>query len=352
MNNLSEYGWNDYWFRQQISSPFKELLPGRISVTHKTCYDVITEEGFCTCELTGKMLYGREPSKYPCTGDWVLLQNNGDAKGIIVELLPRQKTLYRLKTGTNSEKQAIASNIDKGMVVQSLDHNFSVRRLERFILQLADENIQPVLVLTKSDLGYQKSKVENTLKHLSDRIPVFFTSIHSPESIDEFRKSINPGETVVFTGPSGVGKSTMINALCQQEILATNTISNANKKGKHTSTRREMVLMPGGGILIDTPGVKLFGVTNQDTGMLTEVLDIDNYASRCKFKDCQHINEKGCAVIKAVERGEIDNGTYQSFLKLRKEAWHYTSSVHEKRKKEKSMARMVKEVKNRPFKKY
>lgn len=347
MNNLSLYGWNESLFQQKQASVYKNFMHGRISITHKTCYEVISEEGLYTCELTGNMLYGRESFEYPCTGDWVIFQPIDIDKGIILDRLPRQKTLYRLKSGTVSEKQAIASHVDKAFIVQSLDNNFNVRRIERFMLQVTGENIQPVLVLTKTDLGFNKDEIENALKHISHKIPVFFTSIQSPDSINQVRELIFPGETVVFTGSSGVGKSTLINALCKQEILQTAAISNSTGKGKHTSTRREMVLMDKTGVLIDTPGVKVFGVTNDDAETLSEVLDISSFEGQCRFKNCLHLNEKGCAVIKAVEEGAIDKGVYDNYLKLRKEAWHYSVSVHEKRKQEKSFSKMVKEAKNR-----
>jgi len=345
MNDLILYGWNETLFQQKQASAFNGLIHGRVMITHKTCYEVISEEGLFTCELTGNMLYGRETSEYPCTGDWVIFQPVDTDKGIVVDLLPRQKALYRLKSGTVSEKQAIASHVDKAFIVQSLDDHFSVRRIERFMLQVADESIQPILVLTKTDLGFDKDLVENSLKHFTRKIPVFYTSTLQPESIGQLRAFIAPGDTVVFTGMSGVGKSTLINALCGQEILQTNTISSSTGKGKHTTTRREMVLLEGSGVLIDTPGVKLFGVTNDDTDTLSEVLDISRFEGQCRFGDCQHINEKGCAVIEAVEDGTIDRGVYESYLKLRKEAWHYTASVHEKRQYERSFSKMVKEVK-------
>jgi ribosome biogenesis GTPase len=352
MNSLSLYGWSESLFQQKQASIFKDHLHGRVSVTHKTCYEVVSEEGFYICELTGNMLYGREHVEYPCTGDWVIFQLVDSNRGIIHELLPRKKTLYRLKSGSVSEKQAIASYVDKAFIVQSIDDNFNARRTERFMLQIADEDIQPVLVLTKSDLAFDKDEIENALKHLSDKAAVFFTSIYSPDSIEQLRELISPGETAVFIGSSGVGKSTLINALCGQEILQTAAISGSTGKGKHTSTRREMILMEGSGVLIDTPGVKVFGVTNDDADTLSEVLDIGRFEGQCRFRDCQHINQKGCAVIEAIENGDIDNGVYENYLKLRREAWHYTTSVQEKRKQERSFSKMVKKVKNNPFRKY
>ncbi len=352
MNNLSLYGWNESLFRQKQKSVYNNCMHGRVSVTHKTCYTVVSEDTFYSCELSGNMIYGREYPEYPCTGDWVIFQPVDAGKGIILDMLAREKTLYRLKSGTVSEKQAVASYVDKAFIVQSLDDNFNVRRIERFMLQLADENIQPVLVLTKTDLEFNKDETEAAIRHISGKIPVVFTSIYSPDSIEQLRELISPCETVVFTGSSGVGKSTLINLLCGQEILQTAAISDHTGKGKHTSTRREMVLMDKSGVLIDTPGVKVFGVTNNDNETLSEVLDISSFEGQCLFRDCRHVNEKGCAVIKAVENGDLDPGVYESYLKLRKEASHYTASVHERRKYEKSFSKLVKRAKNSSFKNY
>lgn len=352
MIDLSLYGWNESLFQLKQASVYKEFIHGRIAVTHKTCYEVISEEGHYTCELAGNMLYGRATSDYPCTGDWVVFQPMDADKGIILDCLARQKTLYRLKSGTVSDKQAIASYVDKAFIVQSLDNNFNVRRIERFLLQLAAENIQPVVVLTKTDLGFNQDEVATALQHLSHKLPVCYTSMHASDSIESLRTFISAGETVVFTGSSGVGKSTLINLLCGEQILPTAGISSSTGKGTHTSTRREMVLMAGGGIIIDTPGIKVFGVTHDDGETLSEVLDIDSFKGQCRFKDCQHINEAGCAVIQAVDDGQIDPGVYENYLKLRKEAAYYSTSVHEKRKQGKSFAKMVKEVKRRSNKKY
>ena len=342
MDKLSLYGWNEILFRQKQISDFSNLMHGRVSVTHKTCYEVVSESGIFLCELTGNMLYSRDPVDYPCTGDWVLFQSIDSQKGIIFDMLPRCKALYRLKSGQASQKQAIASHIDKAFIVQSLDEHFNVRRIERFMLQLSEEGILPALILTKTDLGYNADDFESRLRHVSTKIPVFYTSIEMPETIARLREFISLAETVVFVGMSGVGKSTLINALCQQSILATAEISEATGKGRHTSTRREMVLMDSGGVLIDTPGVKLFGVTNDNSDSLSRLLGLNDFARECKYADCQHINEKGCAVIKAVEEGEIDRGVYENYLKLRKEAWHYNASVHEKRKSEKSFSKKLK----------
>ncbi len=350
MRELNKYGWNSSLQQQKQKSNFEELPHGRIAVTHKTCYDVITEDGLLSCELTGNMLYGRDTSEYPCTGDWVILQKMDEEKGIILDMLPRQKALYRLKAGTVSEKQALASHIDKAFIVQSLDDNFNVRRIERFMLQLAGKNIESVILLTKTDLGFDKDEVERALKHLSVNTPVLYTSVYVPESIEQVRKFISKGETIVFTGSSGVGKSTLINALIGEQVFETSEISDATGKGRHTTTRREMILLEGSGVLIDTPGIKVFGVTNDDANSLADVLNISDFEGQCRYADCQHVNENGCAVIAAVENGQLDADVYESYLKLRREAQHYSASEHEKRQKGKALAGVIKDMKKRGYK--
>lgn len=352
MINLKTYGWNDKLNQLKQESVHKALSHGRVAIVNRTCHEVISENGLFQCELTGNMMFGKSNVELPCVGDWVIFQPVDIERGIIFDMLPRQKTLYRLQSGTVSEKQAIASYVDKAFIVQSLDDTFNVRRIERFMLQLAAENIRPALILTKTDLGFNKEVVENALKHIVHKIPVFFTSIHQPDSIFAIREFITVGETVVFTGMSGVGKSSLINNLYGKDIMQTAPISTSTGKGRHTTTRREMVLLENSGVIIDTPGVKLFGVTNDDGNSLSEVLDITNFETHCLFSDCRHINEKGCAIIRAVENGEIDQGVYENYLKLRKEAWHYTASVFEKRKHDKSFSKMVKTVKKSSYEKF
>lgn len=342
--DLQLYGWNSSLEAEKQNSSFSQLQHGRVAVSHKTCYEVVAESGTYTCELTGNLLYSLNEEQFPCTGDWVLFQAIEAEKGIIYQLFARRKTLYRLKTGSKSERQAIAAHVDKAFVVQSLDQGFNIRRAERFLLQLAEESITPILVFTKTDLGFPMEEAEKAVLHLKKKAEVFFTSIQKPESIEALRGIIVPGETIVFTGMSGVGKSTLINALLGNELFDTGEISTSTGKGKHTTTRREMVLLPNAGVLIDTPGIKLLGITNTDHNQLAEMLDIDLLGKECRYSDCQHENEQGCAVRKALQNGKLEQAIYENYLKMKREAWHYSSSVHEKRKHEKGFAKMVKEV--------
>lgn len=344
MINLNTYGWNEKLNQLKQESIHRALVHGRVSIKHRTCYELISENGVFQCELTGNMMFGKSSFELPCVGDWVIFQLFGEDKGIIMEMLPRERTLYRKKSGTYAEKQAIASYVDTAFIVQSLDDNFNVRRVERFMVQILEEKIKPVLVLNKADLGFDKIKIEEQLKHLACQIPIFITSIHQSHTILKLRESIAQGETVVFIGSSGVGKSSLVNALCEKSVLLTSDISLSTGKGKHTSTRQEMVLMNGSGVLIDTPGVREFGLTVEDTDSLEEILEISDYAKSCRFKDCEHVNELGCAVLDALNKGKLDSKVYESFLKLRREAWHFSSSEHEKRKKAKSFSKHIKRL--------
>jgi ribosome biogenesis GTPase / thiamine phosphate phosphatase len=345
VNNLSLYGWNDSLFQLKQNSQYKHLFHGRVSTVNKTNYEVVTESGVLLCELSGNVLYGKSSFELPCTGDWIIFQVFDDNKGIIVDVLPRKHTLYRRKSGTIADRQAVASHIDKAFIVQSLDANFSVRRTERFMFQILEENIQPVLILTKSDLEFDRQQVDESLKHILRRMPVFFTSILSPETVLPVRKFISRGESVVFVGSSGVGKSSLINALCERTVLLTSEISKSTGKGRHTSTRREMELMNDGGILIDTPGVREFGLASDNSEVLAEMFDISDFEESCRFKNCTHVDEPGCAVVEAVNSGFLELEVYNSYLKLRKESWHFSASEHEKRKRAKSFARISDEIK-------
>lgn len=345
MIDLNTYGWNNMLSRLKQESAYATLSHGRVSVVHRTCYEIVSEEGLFQCELSGNMMYGKYGFELPCVGDWVIFQPFDEGKGIVVDMLPRERTLYRKKAGTVADKQTIAAYVDKAFIVQSLDDNFNVRRIERFVAQILEEKISPVLVLNKADLSFDRKRVEEQIKHLTSYMPVFFTSTYQPQTILRLRQSIKEGETVVFVGSSGVGKSSLVNALCEKSVLQTSDISLFSGKGRHTSTRREMVLMNGSGVLIDTPGVREFGLTIDDTDSFAEILEISDYAESCRFKNCEHMGEPGCAVAEAIQNGTLDRKVYDSYLKLRREAWRFSTSEHEKRKRDKSFSKLVEEVK-------
>lgn len=343
--NLCKYGWNNKLDQLKLGLGFQSLPHGRIAAVHKTCYDVVSDNGILRCELTGNMLYAKSEYELPCTGDWVIFQQFEENRGIIIDMLPRERVLERKRNGSLADRQALASYIDKAFIVQSLDVNFNIRRAERFMIQIIEADIQPVLVLNKADLTFDQERVKSAVRHLQQRMPMFMTSIYQPHTIAHLREYISEGETIVVVGSSGVGKSSLVNTLCGKAALLTSEISKSTGKGRHTSTRREMVEMEGGGILVDTPGVREFGLTIDNREALTNALELSDYAGICRFKDCTHLNEPGCAVLEAVDNGSLDPKIYQSFLKLEREINHFTASEHEKRKKKRALSKLVNEVK-------
>lgn len=345
--NLIDYGWNDQLYKLKQESSYRHFSHGRVAVVHKTCYEIVSENGIFQCELTGNMMYGKSEFELPCTGDWVIFQILDENKGIIVDLLPRRGILYRRRVGSATDKQVIASYVDKVFIVQGLDDNFNVRRIERFMVQILEENISPVLVLNKSDICLDRGNIDGAIEHIAKQIPVFITSIYSPEAILILRKSISKGETVVFTGSSGVGKSSLINALCEKAVFLTSELSASTGKGRHTSTRREMLLMDNSGVLIDTPGVREFGLAMDNSDILTRVLDISDYDGLCRFADCTHTSEPGCLVLEAVDNGTLDGKIYESYLKLRRETELFSLSEHERRRRDKLFSKLVEKEKKR-----
>lgn len=341
MANLSLYGWNDQWQQLKNDSSYNDLKHGRIITTHKNRYDVITQEGMLSCELTGNFLYTKQPEEYPVTGDWVVFQQFDDL-GIIIDVLFRTTILSRKKSGTKSTIQHFAANIDKAFIVQSCDSNFNVRRTERFLIQVLDSGIIPILILTKSDLETDTNRLRESLGKIADKVDIFVTSIYDNDSIAQLKAIINPAETFIFIGSSGVGKSSLINKLCNNEMLDTSAISDMTGKGKHTSTRREIVLLESGGILLDTPSVREFGLAVDSQDTIAETLDINELISECRFHDCTHTNESGCAVIDAVKSGKLDAGVYNSFMKLQKEAQYFNESAHDRKERYRQLSKVVK----------
>lgn len=345
---LNKYGWNSNLSEIKENAPFRVHQHGRVTIAHKSRYNVITEQGTLICELTGRLLYGLTPEEYPCTGDWVVIIPTDEGKGIIVELFPRQRTLYRKKVGSSGEKQPIATHVDTGYIVQSIGYNYNVRRIERMMVQLLQQEIKPVLILTKSDQPHQPEEIARELAHLTSKMPVHYTSVYQPGSIQQLKTHITAGETICVIGSSGVGKSTLINALIGEEKLETSHISTITGKGRHTTTRREMHLIPleegRTAVLIDTPGVREFGITGEAEESIGAALNLEELGKQCRYTDCTHTTEPGCAILRALESGEISPEVFISYHKLLREAKYNSESEQQKRKREKTFCKMVKHV--------
>ena len=359
--NLEDLGWNDY-FKTQFENfeNTNELVPARITQEHKGLYMIINSEGEYLAEISGKMRYtARGYADFPAVGDWILAkifpQEN---KGIIHAVLKRKTRFSRkavLSGGMpdsqgKTEEQVIASNINTVFIVNSMDSDFSLRRIERYMTSVYDSNMNPVIVLNKSDIVSDIDSYINQAESIAFGVPVIPVSGLTGDGIDNLRKFIHPGETIVFLGSSGVGKSTIINCLTGTDSQKVNEVREADRKGRHTTTTRELIMLPDGGILIDTPGMREFQPWKgeKDTGSAFE--DIESFAQNCRFKDCSHESEPGCAVKEALSNGHLDPGRFKNYMQMKREARYLETRVEKRaelaeKKKWKEIAKLQKQVK-------
>ena len=265
---------------------------------------------------------------------------------LIHAIYPRQNTIERQAVGKHGEIQIIAANVDYAFIIQAVDRDFNLNRLERYLSICNASRIKPIVILNKSDL-IEKSVLDEMIQKVKGRVhdlPVIGISNVTLGGYEQLRELIKLGQTYCLLGSSGVGKSTLINNLTGKETMQTGAISESNKKGQHVTTHRQMIILPQGGVFIDNPGMREVGVT-QSEGIEDTFTNIVDLADNCRYDDCTHTTEKGCAVIEAVANGEIDEAAYQNYLKMMKEKAHFEQSVAEKRQKDKAFGKMLKNFK-------
>lgn len=347
MKSLYHIGFNKTIEEYIQENQLNEFSIGRIINQQKERYSVQTENGIFQAEITGNLRFtAQSMSDYPVVGDWVLLIDYGDMQ-LIHQIIPRKTLLERKKVSSKSDKQIIAANIDVAFIVQSLDNNFNINRLERYITMVYAGKLKPIIVLNKIDLVSNdelNENIQSIQKRIKD-IDIIATKAIDMDGAKSLENVLQSGLTYCFIGSSGVGKSSLINNLKEKVIFETSEISEATQKGKHTTTHRELVLLDTGAILIDTPGMREFGVTDDEQAIALTFEEIRDLSSACRFEDCTHENEPGCAVLEALDVGQLDHEMYVNFKKLEREAQHFKSSVAEKRKKDKEFGKMVREVK-------
>ncbi len=320
MYNLIQLGWNEFFQNQFQIFKEQNFIPARIAVENKQRYILYTEMGELPGEITGKLLYSSEIAELPKTGDWVAaILFEDEKKAIIHSVLKRKSKLSRKVADRKAEEQVIAANVDYVFIVQSLDNNFNIRRLERYIVSALESNIKPIIVLNKIDLTGESLLRKKEVMQKFSNLPVILTNAITGTGVNEIKNILGEGKTGAFVGSSGVGKSTIINYLIGGEILRTNEVSSSVNKGKHTTTRRELFIMPGGGIVVDTPGMREFQLWNVDKGIDQVFDEIELLSLKCKFSNCTHTKETGCAVTEALGKGIIDEAKLKSYNKLQKE---------------------------------
>lgn len=321
----------------------------RIIVEHKERYIIQTESNSYHAEITGNLRFSAQSRvDFPAVGDWVKFTKMDEQNAIILQVLPRFSVLERRAVGQFGEVQIIASNIDFAFVVQSVGHDFNLKRLERYLAICHSAKIKPYIILTKTDL-IESTEISRLTQNISERIKdveVIPLSNQSKSGFDRLNSLMKPFKTYCFLGSSGVGKSTIINHLNQHEVLKTKAVSDSTNKGRHTTSHRELFILPNKSIVVDTPGMREIGLTDLNEGLETTYDQISELAKSCKYADCRHINESGCAILDAVDNGELLEDVLINYQKLKREQEHFSSSVHEKRKKSKEFGKMIKTVLN------
>ncbi len=346
--NLEDLGYNEYigkLLQVDIPSGFET---GRVIAEHKDRYIVSTLKGDIESEITGNMRFAAtEREDFPAVGDWVTLVIYEPDLGIIHKLLPRYSVIKRQTAGKTSEVQIIAANIDYAFLVQSADRDFNINRLERYLTICNSSGIEPVIVLTKIDL-FDGSKINELKDHINSRIknvPVIAVSNETGIGLDDLEKLIEKGKTYCMLGSSGVGKSTLLNNLSGRNLMKTGMISRSSNKGRHITSHRELNILDKGGIIIDNPGMREVGIADSGSGLEITFDAISSLSGNCRFKDCTHTEETGCAVLEAVEKGEIEKSTYENYLKMRRENAYFETSASERKKRERIFGKIVRDYK-------
>lgn len=321
---------------------------GRIVSEHRERYTVRCTEGIYNAGVSGKMMFRADSREaFPAVGDWVVLIPVDDENGVIDDILPRRTIIVRRSRGRSDSGQVIAANLDTAFVVMSGGEDFSVNRMERYLTLIHEGGIEPVVLLNKCDL-YDKEERESYLSAIRERHPrlrVLPLSAKSGEGGQELLSILQAGKSYCFLGSSGVGKSTLINLLAKDALLQTRELSEASGKGVHTTTYREMFELDNGSFLIDTPGLREVGLTAADTGIEQTFDDIAELAQECRFSDCTHDREPGCAVRAAVDEGRLSAGKLENYLRLKKESEHYQMEDYQRRQKERQFTNIVREFK-------
>jgi ribosome biogenesis GTPase / thiamine phosphate phosphatase len=346
MTTLEQYGWNDFFNQYNISNANKDFVPGRVISVKGFKYHLMLESGEIEAELSGKLLFGTDHELLPKVGDWVYCLKY-DTMGYITDVYPRINMLARKNPGNTSEKQILAANIDYAMIVQGLDRDFNLMRLDRYLVQIIANGISPIIVLNKADLVDDRDAYREQVLRLGKDCPVYFCSTYDGSGLEELMTQVLlPAKTFIMVGSSGVGKSTLLNTFRKSAERATGPLSYSTNKGMHVTTTRDLFRLTNGSLIIDTPGMKEFGIA-LDEGLQTGGLfpSIDEFAKKCRYDDCTHTGEEGCAVIEAFENELLDPAVYNSYIKLMKEQKRFEIRAGDRKRLGKQFGKMVREAK-------
>ncbi len=318
---LEQYGWSDALRHQFTAYAAAGLIPARVIVQQRGLYDIVTELGELTATLAGRLAHDAEDGTLPVTGDWVaVLPRPTERSATIQHVLPRSSTFTRRASGPGAARgQLVAVNVDVALLAASMNADLNARRIERYLATAWESGANPVVVLTKADMCSDAEARTAEIEAVAMGVPVLAVSAVTGAGLEALRAYLKPGQTAVLLGSSGVGKSTLVNALAGREQMATQGIREDDARGRHTTSHRELVLLPSGALILDTPGMRELGLWEASDGMSAAFADIEALAAQCRFRDCGHDSEPGCAIVAALATGALDAGRWRAYGKLQRE---------------------------------
>lgn len=321
---IEEFGWSEQLRRQFAPFAARGLQPARVTVQQRGLFTLAALDGELHGRIAGRLAHDAAPGELPVAGDWVAIAARpAEGAATIHAVLPRRTAFVRRAADTTQGAQVVAANVDIALLVAALSGDFNLRRLERYLAAARESGAQPVVLLTKADLVDDVESALAAARSVAGDAPALAVSAQTGEGMEALTAWLAPGLTCALLGSSGAGKSTLVNALAGRELMATGAVREDDARGRHTTTYRELVRLPCGALALDTPGMRELGLLDAEGGVASTFEDIEALATRCRFRDCRHGDEPGCAVRAALETGELDPGRWRGFDKLRREIAHF-----------------------------